>query len=210
MGNKSHQVYHKNWVEIGGVKWATKNVGALTVTDYGQKFSWGGTKGYTNDQVSGTCKSHKFNWTDYEHGTSSSNLTKYNSTDSKTVLEAEDDAATVNMGSGWRMPTEADFQALSAATTNAWTSITVDNVTVSGRMFTDKTDASKTLFFPAAGYCHDGSVSGVGSYGRYWSSSLSASDAVDGRYLSFYSGGCGMNYYDGRRRGNSVRGVFVD
>jgi len=200
------------WVEIGGVKWATKNVGAKTITDYGQYFSWGGVNGFTADQVSGSCHSKAFSWADYElgSGSSASDITKYNSTDGKTVLESVDDAATANMGSGWRMPTEADFQALSAATTNAWTSITVDNVTVSGRMFTDKTDASKTLFFPAAGYCHDGSVSGVGSYGRYWSSSLSASDAVDGRYLSFYSGGCGMNYYDGRRRGNSVRGVFVD
>ena len=45
------------WVEIGGVKWATKNVGAKTITDFGQKFSWGGVNGYTNDQVSGSCHS---------------------------------------------------------------------------------------------------------------------------------------------------------
>ena len=141
------------WVEIGGVKWATKNVGALTVTDYGQYFSWGGVNGFTADQVSGTCHSKEFSWTDYElgnGGSSAADMTKYNSTDGKTVLESSDDAATVNMGSGWRMPTEADFNALTAATTNAWVT-NYGGSGVAGRLFTDKTDSSKVLFFPAAG-----------------------------------------------------------
>lgn len=84
------------WVEIGGVKWATKNVGALTVTDYGQYFSWGGVNGFTADQVSGGC--HSFSWADYKYGNGTSDpgdtgMTKYNSTDGKTVLEASSDAS---------------------------------------------------------------------------------------------------------------------
>lgn len=193
------------WVEIGGVKWATKNVGALTVTDYGQKFSWGGTKGYTNDQVSGTCKSHKFYWTDYEHGTSSSNLTKYNSTDGKSVLEAEDDAATVNMGSDWRMPTTAEFQALGTATTSAWTA-DYEGSGVAGLVLTSKSDSSKKLFFPAAGSCGDGSMLNVGKDGLYWSSSLDSSNKTYGKCLYFIRSGCVVDSYY-RSYGCSVRGV---
>ena len=194
------------WVEIGGVKWATKNVGALTITDYGQYFSWGGTKGYTNDQVSGTCKSKAFSWTDYElgdGGSVASNMTKYNSTDGKTVLEAEDDAATVNMGSGWRMPTTAEFQALGNAVTTAWTQ--VDGVY--GMLCTDKNDSSKTLFFPAAGYCNNGRVGSVGSYGGYWSSSLYTSYVANGYQMYFHSNL--VNWHDNinRYNGYSVRGV---
>ena len=195
------------WVEIGGVKWATKNVGALTITDYGQKFSWGGTKGYTNDQVSGTCKSKAFSWTDYELGDGGfapSNMTKYNSTDGKTVLEAEDDAATVNMGSGWRMPTTDEFQALGNAVTTAFTKVN----NVYGLLCTDKTDSSKTLFFPAAGLCDNGSVYHVGNNGSYWSSSLNTSYAANGNRMNFYGVDMRWQTYGSRYYGLSVRGVF--
>lgn len=197
------------WVEIGGIKWATKNVGAKVITDYGQKFSWGGTKGYTNDQVSGTCKSKAFSWTDYElgdGGSAASNMTKYNSTDGKTVLEAEDDAATVNMGSGWRMPTTAEFQALGTATTSAWTA-DYEGSGVAGLVLTSKADSSKKLFFPAAGYCNNGSVNNVGSDGDYWSSSLGSSKTL-AYYMGFNSSGVNWQNSSTRRVGYSVRGVF--
>lgn len=197
------------WVEIGGVKWATKNVGAKSITDYGQKFSWGGVNGYTADQVSGTCHSKAYSWADYElgnGGSSAADMTKYNSrTDGKTVLEAVNDAATVNMGSGWRMPTEADFNALTAATTNAWVT-NYNGSGINGRLFTDNTDSSKVLFFPAAGYCYSGSVYNVGNVGYYWSSSLSEVDVRSGRYLWFGRGDCSV-YDSYRYNGNAVRGV---
>lgn len=204
------------WVEIGGVKWATKNVGALTITDYGQKFSWGGTKGYTHDQVSGGCKA--FSWVDYElgdGGSAASNMTKYNSTDGKTVLEAEDDAATVNMGSGWRMPTTAELIALGSACkfiNSSGRQITGSNKLttlsgVTGIYLEDKTDSSKRLFFPAAGLCYNGSVGSVGSFGLYWSSSLFASNKTYAYYLNFGSGGVSWQYSYSRCSGYSVRGV---
>jgi len=198
------------WVEIGGVKWATKNVGALTVTDYGQKFSWGGVNGFTADQVSGTCHSKAFSWADYELGNGGSgatDMTKYNSTDNKTVLEAVDDAAQANCGSEWRMPTKDEYVALGTATTSAWTS-SYEGSGVAGLVLTDKTDSSKTLFFPAAGRCSNGSVYGVGSYGRYWSSSLSASDVILGRDLYFFhSGDVYWQFGDDRYCGFAVRPV---
>ena len=199
-----------DFVEIGGKKWATMNVGATSVTDTGLYFQWGDINGYTASQCGSGSGQKYFGWADYKYGNGTSSpgatgMTKYNSTDGKTVLESVDDAATVNMGSGWRMPTEADFNALSAATTNAWVT-DYQGSGVAGRLFTDKTDSSKVLFFPAAGVCYFGSVYLVGSGGNYWSSSLNASNVIQGRSLGFSSGSCGMddNY---RCVGVSVRGV---
>ena len=195
------------WVEIGGVKWATKNVGAKTITDYGQYFSWGGVNGFTADQVSGSCHSKAFSWTDYELANgSSSDITKYNSSDGKTVLESVDDAATVNMGSGWRMPTTAEFQALGAAVNTAWTA-DYQGSGVKGLVCTDKKDSSKVLFFPACGSCSNGGVYNVGSYGRYWSSSLNSSNAQYAYYLNFSSGSVNWQSNGSRYNGFPVRGV---
>jgi uncharacterized protein (TIGR02145 family) len=195
------------WVEIGGIKWATKNVGALTVADYGQKFSWGGVNGYTNDQVSGSC--HAFSWTDYElgkGGSTASNMTKYNSTDGKTVLESDDDAATVNMGSGWRMPTKEEFQALGTATTSAWTA-DYEGSGVSGLVLTSTADSSKKLFFPAVGLCTNSRVVNVGSIGRYWSRSLNSAIMQNAFYIHFNNSAVNWQLNGDRSSGYSVRGV---
>lgn len=199
------------WVEIGGIKWATKNVGAKTITDFGQKFSWGGVNGYTNDQVSGSCHSKAFSWTDYEHGNGTSSpgstgMSKYNATDGKTVLDAEDDAATVNMGSGWRMPTRDEYVALGTATTSAWTA-DYEGSGVAGLVLTSKADSNVKLFFPAAGFCYSGSVSNVGSSGCYWSRSLYASSKQNASDMYFRSSVVNWNTYYYRYYGYSVRGV---
>ena len=193
------------WVQIGGIKWATKNVGAKSITDYGQYFSWGGVNGYTVDQVSGDCHSKAFAWTDYELANgSSSDITKYNSSDGKTVLEAIDDAATVNMGIGWRMPTTDEYAALGNAVNTAWTQ--VDGVY--GTLCTDKTDSSKTLFFPSCGGCSNGSISNVGSLGSYWSSSLNSSNVQQAYHVLFYGGTVRWQSSNSRYCGFPVRGVL--
>ena len=188
------------YVDLGlSVKWAKCNVGAEKETDAGLYFAWGETTGYTASQV-GTDK--QFSWSDYKYGNSSSNLTKYNQSDGKTVLEPEDDAASQIMGGEWRMPTQTEFQELLSGTTNEWT--TINNV--NGWKFTSKTDTSKYIFIPAAGNCSGGSVNNVGNYGHVWSSSLDTSSPGYAWYLRFFSGYCdtgnGSRYY-----GRSVRGV---
>lgn len=40
-----------DYVEIGGIKWATMNIGANSVTDTGLYFQWGDTQGYAADQI---------------------------------------------------------------------------------------------------------------------------------------------------------------
>ena len=193
------------YVDLGlpsHLKWAKCNVGAEKETDAGLYFAWGETTGYTASQV-GTDK--QFSWSNYKYGNGGSNLTKYNQSDGKTVLESTDDAAAQIMGGDWRMPTEAEFKELIDNTTNQWVT-NYNGSGVNGRKFTSKTDTSKYIFIPAAGDCGNGSVRTVGDYGDVWSSSLNTSNPNDAWYLYFDSGYCSMDN-SGRCDGRSVRGV---
>ena len=187
------------YVDLGlSVKWAKCNVGAEKETDAGLYFAWGETTGYTASQVE---TDKQFSWSDYKYGNSRSNLTKYNQSDSKTVLESTDDAASQIMGGDWRMPTQDELLELYNNTTNEWATING----VSGRKFTSKKNGN-SIFIPAAGYCSDGSVGGVGSYGGVWSSSLGTSGLSGAWDLDFDSSNCSTDNYD-RYEGRSVRGV---
>lgn len=195
-----------DYVEIGGLKWATKNIGASSATDAGLYFQWGDTQGYTASQVGSGSGQKAFTWDDYKYGDGST-FTKYNSTDGKTVLDASDDAVTVAWEGNWRMPTTAEFQAFGTETTSAWTA-DYEGSGVAGLVLTSKADSSKKLFFPAVGNCGDGNVNDVGSYGYYWSSSFS-SDGVSYAYrLNFSSGHVSWRNDNNRYYGFAVRGVW--
>ena len=156
--------------------------------------------------MSGSCHSKKFRWSDYELANGSeSDITKYNETDGKIVLESVDDAATANMGSGWRMPTRAEYVALGNAVNTAWTA-DYQGSGVAGLVCTDKTDSSKVLFFPACGKCNNG-VNNVGSDGYYWSSSLFSSNVQYAYNLYFNGGNVNWRYNYDRFGGFPVRGV---
>lgn len=161
-----------DYVDLGlpsGNIWARYNVGASNETDSGLYFAWGETQGYTAAQV-GTDK--QFSWSDYKYGDASSdvnNLTKYNSTDGKSILDLEDDAARANMGGEWRMPNLNDILELLENTNVVWTT-NHNNSGFTGIACVSKTDNNKYLLFPAAGGCNDGSVVGVGYWGDYWGS----------------------------------------
>lgn len=146
-------------VDLGlpsGLKWANMNIGANKPEGYGNYYAWGETTTksvYSHSNI-------KYDWE-----LTASN-TKYNKNDGKTILEAADDAATVNWGSPWRMPTLEDMQEL------------VDNCTwevtnlnsVPGYKVTGKN--GNTIFFPAAGHYNDETNSKVGTHCDYWTSTL--------------------------------------
>ena len=206
----SNMINGHEYVEIGGVKWATMNLGASSITDIGLYYTWGDTQGYTAAQVGAGEGQKFFSWWDYKYsegGTVSNagTITKYNESDGLTTLQSSDDAVTAAWGGSWRMPTIEEFQALSTATTSAWTA-DYEGSGVAGLILTSKADSSKKLFFPAAGNCNLGSVLDVGSHGYYWSSSLLTSNKTYGSYFRFYNG---LNYLSSyiRRSGSSVRGV---
>ena len=156
-----------DYVEIGGVKWATMNIGATGLTDGGLYFQWADTSGYTAEQVGRGEGLKRFMWPDYKYSDngSSTAMTKYNTSDGKTVLDSSDDAAKAYWGNGWRMPTKAEFESLLDATTSE-----AEIQTITGKLmyyvFTDKTDNTKQLILPAGGCAREDEV---GSYGYYWS-----------------------------------------
>lgn len=203
-----------DYIEIGGVKWATMNVGANSITDVGLYFQWGDIQGYTTNQVGNGNGQKSFKWEDYKYANGASSptntdITKYNITDNKTVLEAADDAATINMGLHWRMPTAAEYVALGNAVNTAWTA-DYQGSGVAGLVCTDKTDSSKVLFFPAAGSCYYDEMHGVDYYGSYWLSSLDNSDVRNAYYFNFSNNSVNWQYYTNRRNGSPIRGVFVE
>jgi len=190
------------YVDLGlpsGLLWATCNVGADNPEDYGDYFAWGETQ-----------PKDIYNWSTYQYCMGSYNtMTKYcnNSsygyngfTDNLTTLLPEDDAATANWGSDWRMPTKEEFQELYNNTTVTW----IQQNGVNGRLFTATNGNS--LFLPAAGYRDYSNLCYAGSYGYYWSSSLNTDNPGDAWNLYFNSGhyrmSNGSRYY-----GQSVRPV---
>ena len=208
--NNLQEIINQNstveWVDLGlssGLKWAKCNVGAKNETDYGSYFQWGDIMNKTNS---------KCDWTTYKYCSGSeTTLTKYNNkssygtVDNIMTLETVDDAAAQIMGGNWRIPTQTEFEELIEGTNNQW--VTNYNGTgVNGRKFTSKTDTSKYIFIPAAGYCGGGSVNNVGDNGYVWSSSLLTSGPSGALYLNFHSSGCNVYGYN-RCNGLSVRGV---
>ena len=109
-----------------------------------------------------------YNRSTYRYYNSSTNqFTKYTDSDGLTTLQPDDDAATVNYGG--RTPTEEEWQELIDNTTHQWVTINGMN----GHRFTSSNGNS--LFLPAAGLRGDSSLY-AGTYGYYWSSSISTGD----------------------------------
>ena len=194
------------FVDLGlpsGTLWSTCNVGADNPSDFGLYFQWGDVQGYTAEQV-GTKKRFANDFSDYKWHLSGDDFDNDNFTKYKTegdVLELEDDAAHVNMGGSWHIPSSEQIQELINETTSNW--IKLDGV--NGKLFTS--DNGKSIFIPAAGVASNGSLSDSGSDGYVWSSTLSTVSVNSGRYLGFDSDNVNL-YYDYRCNGFSVRGVI--
>lgn len=185
-----------------GTKWATMNIGAEKETDYGLYFAWGETQGY-----SGITDEKKFNWNDYKFGTSL-NLTKYNSTDGLTTLEPSDDAATVNWGGKWKMPTLEQINELldESNCTCEWVENYNDSK-INGVLLISIRNGKK-LFIPAAGSCYGSSFFHTGKGFDIWSCDLS-SYGNDVAQTFFGQSGGAFGHGDGYRYiGYPVRPVF--
>ena len=180
------------YVDLGlpsGLKWATCNVGANNPEDYGLYFAWGETTGYTAEQV--MAGERVFDESSY--------TVEYDNFD----LTLEQDAAHVNMGGSWRMPTIDEYQELIDNCTVTWTN-NYNGTGVAGYVFTSK-ENDNSLFFPAAGQCNGSAFSRVGLTCYYWSSSIESFYDAFGYYLD--KGGDYYSWNYARLRGLSVRGV---
>ena len=182
------------YVDLGlpsGTMWATCNVGADKPEDQGLFFQFGRVDGYKHGD-----KNHKF--TTDDKITTSGKVYKRNN-----ILDLEDDAAHVNMGGKWRMPTKDECSELLDNTTHDV--VTINGV--KGMMFTSIIN-SKQLFIPFAGFWYNGYFNTVGSYACVWSSQVPASIVSTAYSL------CCVSSYDAsfsdyyRSCAFSVRGVF--
>ena len=192
------------YVDLGlpsGTLWATCNVGANSPEEYGDYYAWAETEPKSD-----------YYWETYKYCKGSyGTMTKYcinsdsGTVDNKTELEPSDDAATANWGSGWQMPSEEQYDELynSSYTTTTWTTMNGKY----GRKITSKCNGN-SIFLPAAGYRNGTSLRDAGSYGYYWSRSLSTSDSGRACGLYFYSSYISTGS-SGRSSGQSVRPVRV-
>ena len=196
--------YEHEWVDLGlpsGTLWATCNVGASAPEDYGDYFAWGETepKDYYDWDTYKWCNGSDDSMTKY----CTDGIHGYNGfKDGKTELDPEDDAAYVNWGPSWRMPTSEQQKELCEKCSSTWTTLNG----VSGRLFTGPN--GNTLFLPAAGYRWRKSLNAAGLLGFYWSRTLYPDRSHVAYLLHFDSGRVYWTNYI-RSNGQTVRAVRV-
>ena len=183
------------YVDLGlSVMWATCNIGASKPEECGDYFLWGEI-----------CPQSYYGWSTYKYCNGSANtLTKYCSrncygmngfTDNKTELVRFDDAAWMNWGTNWRMPSKEEYAELRENCN--WTRIYQKNVY--GYKITSKINGN-SIFLPATGEYSESSLFGSDKC-CYWSRSL----YTEQPYCAYgIDGGVSRDY------GRAVRAVIPD
>lgn len=195
----SHEVNGYEYVDLGlSVKWATCNVGASNPEDRGFYFAWGETSSKSN----------------YTEGTYKySGASKYNSKDGIITLDSDDDAATVNMGNPWRMPTKEELEELFDSCTWKWSSSNdIEGYQVTGRN-------GNTIFLPLTGL-YSKSTLDDSDLVIMWSNTVGTNNHyATSYYLKYWSnnnnydvfmrnGVLSDNVYGNRYQGLTVRAVL--
>lgn len=220
-----------NWheyVTVASRKWATTNIGAVSETDAGEYFAWGGTTGYVSTLPNGDWYSFSppdstlleggFCWATCPHtqdvytDSLKSVFTKYTAdnsefansgiADDKTILDLEDDAAYVKWGGAWRMPNQDEFSAMILNCKGEFNS---------GQYFGDN-DSSPQIFLPAAGCGNGGNNPGNKTELRYWSSTLGPFNFRETAYSLFEDseGQPTCCEYPERYYGYTIRAIIDD
>ncbi len=171
-------------VDLGlSVKWASCNVGASSPEQYGSYFSWGEVK----------------------------TKSKYSDNNSLTIgkkfgdIKADPlyDAATVNCGSSWRLPTLKEFEELKERCTWQWT-------TQGGKKGYKITGPNgNSIFLPASGYRNNASLYEIKeAKGRYWTSTPDE-NYNNSSYAMFFSNNDYHTYKELRYDGLTIRPVVA-
>jgi len=197
------------YVDLGlpsGTLWASCNLGANMPDEYGDYFAWGETepKGYYD------CDNYRYcHGCDVDDDMNYISMTKYcpdsyygynGFTDDLTILLPDDDAATVNCGEEWRMPTAEEWEELMNNTSHSFYTTSND---VNGLLLT-ATNGAK-IFLPAAGFSSN-MLWYAGSCGSYLTKSLDNEAPYNAWGLFFSSEGARMTS-SLRFLGQSVRAV---
>ena len=108
-------------VDLGlpsGLKWASCNVGAKKPENAGNYYAWGEVFPYKNQDTYKYSNGYFQNYTKYRND-ATYGLNGF--IDTLTILEKEDDAAYINWGGTWRMPTYEEWRELLSNCTYQWT-----------------------------------------------------------------------------------------
>ena len=138
--------YGYEMVDLGlSVKWANMNVGADQPSDYGYYYAWGEVE--TKDSYTASNYLYRVNGTYINLG------------DHYDIGGTENDAAHVNMGNAWRLPTQDEMNELINQDNCNWQWTTQDNV--NGYRVTSKKEGyeQRSIFLPAAGIMIGSSLS---------------------------------------------------
>lgn len=223
------------FVDMGlpsGVLWAKASIDLTTASKFQEVdgavspfkyecsfFSWGNTDGHNPSSTS----AFSYDWGGVNEQEPYYDGQVYGDTPGNTLtgnIPPSMDAARVNLGAPWRMPSSADFAELFA---------NIDYIDADGNVVTAETSIAKTaadkrvtvnginglylrskingnrLFFPASGNGYGLSWSSRGGNGYFWSSTFGS--ARDARDLIFGSGGVDPAYAGNRFSGFPVRPV---
>lgn len=176
------------YVDLGlSVMWATCNIGTEYPEEPGEYYAWGET----------TTKEYYDQYT-----LSPSKVTNY-------ILDPEYDAAHVNWGEEWRMPTSDEFSELEKKCLWTWT----DDYNGTGRAgYIIKGKLSgymdKHIFLPAAGYRFEDRLCNT-SAGYYWTKNAISNYPGKSitKYFTSYNISSGVESYGTRSYGQTIRPV---
>ena len=171
-------------VDLGlpsGTMWGDRNVGAKSSSDFGNLYAWGETK--TKDDYS--------KYTYVEQLKPSDKLVGF-----------KQDAAIIELGGEWIMPTEIQFKELISECRWIWKKINGHN----GYEIIGKN--GNTIFLPASGWSQSDEVEYRNQYGYYWTSERSSNSRY-ARSLQFPKNGKGIVGNGELHVGRSIRAVYL-
>lgn len=207
-----------NMVDLGlpsGLKWADRNVGAETPQDSGLYFSWGNIDGHSVGENGNATDGYSFNSTTY--------ATTLGGQYTGDELDAEHDAATVNMGSDWRMPTRIEIRELVKNTDYYFIGedgniVSESELSISKKLRSiclvkkggafDYDNRSNFIEFTFSGNFNGSLLVEEGLRGGVWSSTVDTGNEDSARYFGFMSNGyLDYNFIGSSYHGRPVRGV---
>ncbi len=172
------------------VRWSTMNLGATTESELGYHYSWGEVTPFDDTY-------------DYQDW-SASELIEKGIMSADSTLTPEHDAATVNWGECWRMPTAKEVQELYDKCTWRYepTLFGVEGYVVTG-------PSGSSIFIPAVGVKKEASdVASIGN-GYCWTSNFSPiSDSYAESFVLFRDGTLTIHWKHTRHDGVVIRPVW--
>ena len=166
------------YVDLGlSVKWATCNVGASKPSDYGNYYAWGEIEPKKN-----------YTWSNYFD----SEFKLYNVRDGLKQITSTGghDVAYEKWGDPWRMPSQKEMEELISKC--KWTLSKQNNV--EGFKITGPSGGS--IFLPFAGWRKENIKEEIGTFGAYWTSSIS----------KYFSESAGATYFYWRMKDTGSSG----